>query len=140
MGQSTDGQLCFGVFLPEGEETVFDGWEYLSYWWVYEVNGFNDGKSIDSEGSKLSYADYEKFLKDNPPPVEMVNVCSCDYPIYIYAIPSSIMVANRGYPESFNPSELTYTLEEQLKFNEFLTTYTDLDPSEAKWYLSSLWC
>jgi len=151
MTVSTDGQICFGIVLDEGIELPWedeDGEGYIELWWL-DVQGYkppfemyNDRGSYiggvkPSEKKHREYYDHQHaFEKTHPLPVKSVNYCSGDYPMYILAVPGSCKRANRGCPESFNPTELTVTQEEVEKLLQFCDDY-GIEHDEPKWWLSS---
>src|SRR3990167_1884691 len=131
MTQSTDGQICFGLMFEE--DTVFpwckegeDG--DIENWWIFQTCGKwappfelydEDGEFIGGveppqhKKDKYYEAKREFEKKAAPPlPVELVNYCSGDNPIYILAVPSTCRSASRGYPEEFHPMDLKVTQQE----------------------------
>jgi hypothetical protein len=151
MGVSTDGQICFGILLPD-EENLPWGEEDCKKWWR-EVNGYTPpfqiydkyGDYIDGQKPKENIIDeYYKHQREwenlHPLPVELVNVCSGDYPMYIVAVPSSVSSARRGYPEAFNPDACKVSENEITSLIEFVRKYfPDLQFNNPQWYLSSYW-
>lgn len=80
MGVSTDGVICLGIPFEErckfpwhNKEYGGSGQDALEAWW--------EGRS---EGQEL--------------PVEMVNYCSDEYPMYVLAVRGSVQECRRGYP------------------------------------------
>lgn len=162
MGQSTNGQICFGVSFPEDFEFPWDVSHEgdIEEWWkslkgfvplfeMWDAKGnYKDGKKPSEADSKRYYDHQHKWEEANPIPVELVNTCSCDYPKYIVAVPGTEMTAYRGDPKVFDPSKLTVTEAQIAALNDFIDKYIDTESmvddegNEAgpKWYLSSLWC
>ena len=156
MGVSTDGQICYGIIFEEGTEfpwdsDVFDG--DIDDWWIYGICGFRhsfeiytpDGEYVDGvrpPQEKISeyFAEKQQFAESKPLPVKLVNYCSCDYPMYILAVVGTCNSARRGYPEEFNPANLTVTDEQKAELIKFCETYGIAVENEPAWYLSSLWC
>lgn len=156
MGQSTNGQICYGIAFEEGFEFPWegeDGEADIQDWWTYHVNGFkHEFELYDEAGNHLpgkippSAEDLEKyygpkraFEKANPLPVKLVNYCSGDCSMYILAVPGSFKMARRGYPEEFNPADLVVTEEQKAALLKFCADHSIEMPEEPKWYLSSLW-
>ena len=146
MGVSTDGQICFGVLFEEGYEFPWDCEEYdydIDVWWD-EMNGFNPPfpfNSSLSEEEQQKYFEYRRnFKKQHPLPVDTVNYCSCDYPMYILAIPKTWFIANRGYPVKFNPKELEVSQNEINNLLDFCEKYGLKFIDGPVWFLSSNWC
>ena len=123
MGMSTDGHNCFGILFPEDHPFPWENDEEEEWW--------------------------EEHGPGGPLPVEFVNVCSAEYPHYVIAVPSTpstSLIANRGYPQAFDPSALTVTQEETEVLIRFCQDHclsemdlvfdkpVDLTP---KWYLGS---
>lgn len=82
-------------------------------------------------------------------PVEFVNSCHCEHPVWIAAVPDTVMNARRGYPEEFIPSSLAANMDHVEEFEAFLREYMvpyiveDCDDSfelpVPSWYLGSYW-
>lgn len=162
MGQSTDGQICFGVAFPEGFEFPWDtNAQYdgdIENWWKHlkgfvplfemwdERGNYKDGKEPSKEEKDKYYAHMRKWDKDNPVPIEMINYCSGDCPMYMIAVTSSVKKNNRGYPKAFDPVKLIVMPEEVRVLKEFIEKYVDVESIDDKdfdpvprWYLSSYW-
>lgn len=162
MGQSTNGQICFGVAFPDGFEFPWDtNRQYdgdIEEWWkhlkgftpLFEMwgkdNNYKDGKEPTKDEKDKYYEHQRKWKEANPIPIEMANYCSGDYPMYMIAVPSSFKKNYRGDPTVFDPAKLAVTPEEVRVLKEFIEKYVDVesidsenfDP-EPKWYLSSYW-
>lgn len=144
MGTSTDGQLCYGVAFEEEHEFPWDGME-LEGWWR-EVNACPVESPYDEHGEyKPGITDTDDYFDQrhkwdaaNPLPIELVNCCSADCPIWILAVPASIQSCSRGYPHTFNPADLTITEEEVQKLLDFCERF-GIEITELKWLLSSYW-
>ena len=163
MGQSTDGQLSFGVVFEEGFEFPWD--EYggnIEGWWK-KVRGYDnphycpftdDGEykddapiHVDQYGMKLlkhddprvvSYYEYSReWNKNNPFPIAVVNYCSGDCPMYILAVKH--VYCSRGYPEAIKPSFLIVDDEDRAMLAEFLEAYNIEADGEPQWWLTSYW-
>lgn len=154
MTVSTDGQLCFGYLIDEDTVMPWDAdpWDGdADDWWFEAILGFKPSKQIyDEHGDYLDgvqpvdvdqyYAERRDFRAGHPSlPVELVNVCSVDYPQWIIAVPSTCMSCSRGYPERFVPSELAVLPEQIEALEEFLTTHAIDHDGGPSWYLSSYW-
>ena len=126
MGVSTDGQICFGILFDEGFEFPWDSNEFegdIEGWWTFDVLEFRHSFEIFTpEGEYLGgerppeeriteyFRERREFTERNPElPVELVNCCSGDCPMYILAIPKTCYSASRGYPEELDPQKLTVT-------------------------------
>lgn len=159
MGTSTNGQINFGIPFDEGYEFP---WGYEEYegdweaWWLYEVCKYEPEFEIfDADGGYIGgvkpsrdviseYFRHERdFLKNHPLPVNIINYCSGDCPMYMVAIKSKSFSNSRGYPEVFDPATLTVTEEEKESLVDFCKKYCmggeyDEPPEfTPKWYLSS---
>lgn len=138
---SFDGILC-----EEDQEFPWDAYEDPLVWWR-EVNGYVPSKECyDERGDVLpevTTEDFNAYLKEkrdwgkaHPMPFEMVNYCSDDYPMYILAIPSTVVTARRGYPKDVYFEELdTYTVDQEIALSRFCKEH-GIEGS-CKWYLSS---
>jgi len=163
MGVSTDGQISFGILFEEGYEFPWDCEAHdgdVEDWWIYKVCGYKNpielydgkgeyinGREPSKEESDLYYDTKRKFFEAHPIPVELVNYCSGDYPMYMVALPNSCMSNSRGDPKEIDLQKLTVTEEDKAKLIEFCEKHCK--PSEdsccefpemkPKWYLSSYW-
>ena len=155
MTTSTNGQICYGIALDEDTEFPWDSDEYegdIDDWWVSGVLGYQppfkmynsagnfiNGVEPPKEKVKAYYQDRRDFKARNPKlPIELVNCCSGDYPMWILAVPSSCRSAGRGYPEAFHPSELSVSDDEVAALEEFCDNY-DIERDAPNWWLSSYW-
>jgi hypothetical protein len=130
MGTSTDGQICYGIITDEDNEFPWDGDEFEGdeeEWWAWET-GWEP-----TDECQYSFQWNEK----HPMPFKLVNYCSGDFPMWIVAVPETVINANRGYPKSFDPARLTVSTEGLEAFKEFLAKYSI--EGDAKWWLSSYW-
>lgn len=162
MTVSTDGQICYGIRFEEGfvfpwsdEDENGDptGWDGEEDWWlkgalgwkptvqVYDEEGqYLPGFNDKSPETKAHFDEYYAFLKAHPFPVAVVNYCSGDYPMYILAVPSSCKSNGRGFPEVFDPADLTVTAEERQTLLDFCNKYgIDIGDEAPRWWLSSYW-
>jgi hypothetical protein len=158
MSVSTDGKICFGSLFEEGFEFPWDKYKDnpgdIEDWWIYEVLGYKNPFEIyDENGEYINgerpdenrvdeyYKCRREFLMGNQVPVELVNCCSCDCPIYIISIPGSKQRCSRGYPIEIDFEKMFVSDEQKKALIEFIETYiTTTDYEEPKWYLASLWC
>ncbi len=158
MTQSTDGEISFGILFPEGYEFPWGNDKYegdIREWWLdvndyeplfrlyNEQGGFPNGERPASKRINAYYAHEREFEKLHPLPIELVNVCSNNHPIFIVALAGIGDRASRGYPECFNPSDLNVTDEDIAAIVEFCKTYLQSDEMGPllipQWYLSSYW-
>ena len=163
MGVSTDGQICYGIKFEEGYIFPWAARLYdadITAWWL-DICGYQppfelfteDGYWLNgSEPPAEKIAVYEaakrEFVKTQPPlPVDIVNYCSDDFPMYILAVPRLSISNSRGHPVTFNPLNLTITPAECQVLIDFCVSYCrpqedsfDKFPAMApRWYLSSYW-
>lgn len=155
MGVSTNGVICYGIEFDEDTSFPWDDEKYegdIDNWWLHGVIGFKpaveiygedgnyiDGKEPSDEVLDAYYAEKRAAEDANPLPVELVNYCSADYPMYIIAVPSTIKRALRGYPTWFEPAALTVTDEEKASLLAFCNTHGIVTLAEPSWWLSSYW-
>ena len=150
MSVSSDGQICWGVKLDEDEGLP---WELSSHdfetWWLYECGYEPLFPLYDEKGDYLPgpepskvqiheyYTHQSEFESAHPCPVELVNYCSYDYPMYIVAVSRTFLSCSRGYPE-----EIVVLIpplsEEKGKLIKFMDTYFG-EYEDPKWWLSSLY-
>ena len=154
MGQSTNGQICYGILLEEEIELPWDKEEFdgnEEAWW----RTVNDYKPLHVCFVSDNYApgfgstdprvyeqwDHEQaWLKANPLPFEMVNVCSGSNPIWIIASPGTFTSACRGKPLAITSEWLE--CEKMLagpELEDFCEKHGIEHEDEPKWYLSSYW-
>jgi len=150
MGQSTNAEISFGIAFEEDYEFPWSGEDNDIETWWREQNGFTHsfelfddegnyiaGKEPSAELVELYFAEQREFDKRHPLPVELVNYCSGDYPMWIIAVPYVGELARRGYPVTFVPSELTVS-DAQVKALVDFCKNVGLE-GEPSWYLSSYW-
>ncbi len=134
MGQSTDGQLWYGVVFEDGYEFPWPDYD-IEDWWRTE-QGFDASRGYPAEG----WLDYQKaFDAEHPCPVELINYCSGEYPMYGLAIPASKRTASRGYPERLDGGLGVVTEAEKKALLDFCAKYGLKPESSDGWYLSSYW-
>ena len=152
MSVSTDAKIFYGITFEEGYEFPWDGYEDIEDWWIYGVNVFKHSFELyDSDGNHLNgrkpsgeeisrYFDEKKsFSKAHPIPVELVNCCSYNYPMYALAVPDTVIMASRGYPEVIDLSSFIVDNE---KVNAMLKFCNDQGIElnrDLSWILSSYW-
>lgn len=154
MGTSTDGQINYGILFEEYFQFPWDE-EYdgnIEEWWMYKVHGYkNPFELFDEDGNYLNgvkstpeqdeiyYGARRKFREDHPVPIELINVCSGDCPIYLLAVPSCSLSNSRGCPVEFKPDILKVSQEEHDKLIQFCKDHDIEFLGGPKWYLSSYW-
>src|SRR5687768_12176248 len=108
MGTSTNGEISYGIAFDEDFEFPWDdddGEGDLENWWlavngykppfeVYDENGYIGGKRPSEEKLSEYFAAQRSFQAAHPLPVELVNVCSGEYPMYILAVKETVLTAN----------------------------------------------
>lgn len=155
MGQSTNGQICFGVLFEEETSMPWDGGDFDGDWekWQAEVRGFRHKLEdpYDEHGEYKPGFDHDDprvdawmkeesdWKNENPAPFEVVNVCSGEHPIYVIAVPSTCQTASRGTPVEIFPDKLKFSEIELVNFRAFVGDFFPHANPEAKWYLSSYW-
>lgn len=156
MGVSTDGQICYGIILDDGEELPWSKDEYdwdINKWWVVGILGFKhsfelfdkDGRWIlprPSEEIEDKYFQEQRDFEESHEklPYTLMNYCSGDYPMYILAIERTCMTASRGTPEKFDPQELPgVSAEEDRDLLKFCEKYGISIEGDSGWFLSSYW-
>ncbi len=152
-----DGQICYGLLLDEGVKLPWDGnlQGDIMRWWCYVALDFVPSVELfDNQGHYLddsipSIVEIERYFEERDSflashqslPVEMLNVQCTRDPIWILAIPDSIIKSDWGYPETFNPMDLAK--KAPLVWNKILTDFCVAYDIEYRgipqWYLSSYW-
>ena len=87
------------------------------------------------EGLDQKY-EIEKQLKELIP-IEIVDHCSCDYPLYIIGIKGYVHTAHRGYPETISTLEV---LSEDLEKAQVFCEAYKIPFQNPQWFLASMWC
>lgn len=161
MSISTDGEICFGILTKEEFEFPWDADEYdgdIEKWWIYKICGHKNPFEIyDDKGNYLDgeqpsedkiftyHKSRREYLKENPLPVELVNYCSADYPMYLLSVPKTSLRCERGYPTVFDPNKLVVSREQIEKLVSFCKKYCSGGEYDSpldfapKWYLTSYW-
>ena len=147
MTVSTNGQLCYGVQVKDGEHP----WENFDSagWWLdicgwkppfelYDEEGnYINGEEPPKEKVREYYEALDKFTEEHPPQVEIVTHCSDGYPMYIVAMPGTFSRNYRGDPVKIENLNVPEGASKFLKdFCEKHNIPTEGDPA---WWLSSYW-
>ena len=154
MGQSTDGEIAFGVLCEDGTEFPWDAEEFdygIEDWWRVESGFESIHQPYTPQGEYAEgWSRGDPRLKEygqqrnawdaaNPLPVDLVNYCHSDVPMYVIAVPGVGLKCSRGYPDSFDPAELKVSPEQEFKLLQFLARYKIKRISELAWWLTSYW-
>lgn len=161
MGTSTDGQICYGIQFEEGYSFPWLKKEYdneIGVWWLYKVHGYKDPCQLfDAEGNfvegrkpseaviEAHFTARDKARSEYPLPVVEMNYCSGSSPMYILAIPSSVLCNSRGFPVVFSPAKLQVSTEETAALIAFCRRYCqpregeEFPAMKPRWYLTSYW-
>lgn len=154
MGVSTNGQICYGVAFEDGYEFPWDKEHEgeIDSWWLYVVHGFKHSFEIfDSAGRYLNgrepsrkevsryFKESRDFADAHPLPVELVNYCSSESPMYALAVPCTVLTARRGYPAEFDPAALTVADDGSEALLKFCADHGIELPAKPKWLLTSYW-
>lgn len=167
MGISTEGICCYGIFIgdpdqvdeedcenypkeilkinKEFDDDVEDYWkDKKGYKPPFEIID-DDGNWIEgiSEVEKCKYYKHRMdWFGKNPPPFELVNVCCCDCPSWIIAMPGSVNYANPGYPIPIDKKFDSYTEEECYDiYTNFINFLKEIGITDTpQWYLGTCTC
>lgn len=154
MTTSTDAILCYGIAIDEDampfpwQTDEFDG--DLEDWWREKVLGFKHSKPIFGpdgnylQGTKPSKEDFQAYYDEihafneaNPkPPVKVVRHCHHEYTMYILAVPSTFIEAERGRPEEI--TGLNVTQDEIDALVSFCADH-GIEGEAPRWWLASYW-
>lgn len=156
MSTSTDGQLHFGIVFEEGFTFPWDVEEGhegdIEKWWEsvngYENPNFNpfteqgnykQGVGKNDQRIDAWFEHSREWHKNNPTPIELVNYCSGEYPMYLLALSEVGFCASRGYPEKISPNRLFISDEQRSSLVDFCKKYIADEVGEPAWYLTSYW-
>lgn len=168
MGVSTNGNICYGIPFKEDQRFPWDEEPYhgdLEKWWYREIAGipyYQEGIFSNETGDYMpgktqadADAAYKVWAKkrdayiaeQGPIWIEDLNYCSGGVPMIMLALKKTCLVARRGYPELFDPTELVVSDEDRQRLIDFCREH--VKPSEDEWpeypelepcwYLSSYW-
>lgn len=157
MGISTNAHICYGILFEEDFEFPWEQEKYLDgdleEWWLKinnykspfelfdEHGGYLNGKNPTDTELTTWYDHKKNFLEQKKIPIELVNCCSGNYPIYIVAIPSTVLTASRGYPITVVLSNLIFSTQERQALIDFCVIYCGMTreycEESVKWYLAS---
>ena len=100
MGQSTDAIVAFGFPLNEEDKVPWAGYEDFETWWA-EVNGVKEPTEPYIKENIPLYTSYweKKYALERACPVELIQHCSGDYPMYFVSIRGTNQRVYRGSPE-----------------------------------------
>ena len=149
MGVSTDAIICYGISYEEGYKFPWDHKNSIEEWWVDDVLGFTPSIQIyDSEGNhlpKVTEEQINQYWKERrdfedkcPLPVELIRHCSWGYPMFIVAVPSTVIYAHRGYPKELNPKHFDLSNHNIQSFIDFCKKH-NIYEEDPKWWLCSFW-
>ena len=158
MSISSDGQLCYGIAFEIDYEFPWlnEKWEgELEDWWFKGICKYkplfeiwnNQGEYIDGikpseQKIKKYYKNYNKFKKDNPMPVDVVQHCSYNYPMYIIAVPGTYQNNCRGDVTEIKIRDISKKEEQNvIDFCEKYckNEYDKFPKMELKWLLTSMY-
>lgn len=154
MGQSTNGEISFGIAFEEESGLPWDSEEYDDIpedWWL-KVNGYTpdfypytpEGEfkpDVSDNDPRIGayYAHKDAWLAEHPIPMVLVNSCSAECPAWILAVPGSVSTCYRGHPIAFDPAMLVVSDEDVAKLKDFCDQYGIEYEDEPSWHLSSYW-
>ena len=154
MGTSTDAIICIGYDLDEDHELPWgeeeSEHEDVDDWWR-EYSGFKAkcfkpfveggyAPGVDRGDPRIGewFAEKRAWDEDHPLPVEVVWHCSYDYPMYVVAIPGSVVTASRG--EALDVSDLYQPTPEDIAALKAFMRLIGVEPEgEPKRILCSMW-
>ncbi len=119
MGVSTDGEISFGYPCDDDTNLPWDDENYdgdIDEWWHAVAGG-----------------------EDHKIPVELVNYCGIEYPMYAVTVPGIGASCSRGSPQVFDPAKLVATDEQIESLKAFLDKYEIEYSGEPQWLLTSYW-
>jgi hypothetical protein len=155
VGVSTDAIICYGIPVKEDVKLPWNddnGQGDIEDWWLYTAMKFcHTFDPYDKEGNRLEgttddmisayHAEADKFLEDHPCPVELIWHCSYDYPMFIIALPGSLVTSCRGDVTKIDPDMIAKApfYQGTAALHDFI--YTHKIPTDGKigWHLVSMW-
>jgi hypothetical protein len=123
MGTSTGAILVFGIELEEEHEP----WGRDQDEWLEK-----DGREILGLQGEKQYEILEQH------PVEIIQHCSYEYPMYILAVRETEKRAWRGEPFSIDVEDLRIPIANTVLLKAFCERH-DIEWKEPKWLLCSMW-
>lgn len=147
MGVSTDGIVCFGILLDEDVELPWESGEWeedsdIEGWWratrgYQEPFVIADWDAVSDDQMRAYYEHRREWEEEHPCPVEPVNCCSGEYPMWILAVPGSVQTAHRGLPQTLEVPTVHEAAGEQLL--KFCVTYgIEIEEgNKPQWWLCS---
>lgn len=127
MGTSTNGILCWGIPLPEEDESpAFMG----------EHTDFEDW--LDEELGLVGKSWTERQEAWDAYPVDLVRHCSCEYPMWIVIPRGAQVTATRGDPTLVQLTDFIVAQDHINEFTEWCYERGIVD--EPGLYVCSLWC
>lgn len=155
MGVSTNGEISFGFMFDEGFEFPWDSEKWdgdVTEWWrgvngyvnpefdPYDADG-NHKPGVSENDPRISayYAHSREWDNAHPVPVELVNYCSGDCPMYILSISEVGAMARRGYPEKLDFAKFVVSKEQVDALKKFCADHSIEVEGEPSWWLSSYW-
>lgn len=155
MTVSTDAILCFGIAF-DNEDTPPFPWDTGEFendiedWWREKVLGFRHSKPIytpeggyvqgpppSKEEIQAYYDEIRAFDAEHPkPPVRVVRHCHHENVMYILAVPSTFVEAERGYPQEI--TGLNVTQDEIVALGAFCADH-GIEGEAPRWWLASYW-
>jgi len=151
MGVSTDGIIAFGVMCEEGTEFPWDDFDDVSEWWLTtsgyvptlhpftKLGEYAEGWTEQDSRLDIYFAERRGWEKEHPIPVEVVNYCSHNAPMFAICIPGTLICCTRGYPKAFDVEALRVTEEEVGSLLAFLDEYNIESDRNPQWLLMSFW-
>lgn len=131
MGVSTNAVLVFGIDIGE------DLPEFLE-----DFDGDFDDFLADYSGLPKwgeEGHDFDKTVAwNNDFPVELVQHCSYEYPMYILAVRGTESTARRGYAAEIDVASMQIDNVKILQLKNFCEQY-NIEWQEPKWLLCSMW-
>lgn len=154
MGVSTDGVISFGVVCGEETDLPWQSSEHdhdLESWWRF-VNGYvspfdpwtaEGDYAAGWESGDPRFEEYDnhrsEWMAANPLPIWETNYCSDGCPMYAVTVPGAGLSCSRGYPETFDPAQLSVRPEEVERLKAFLEKHKIEYKGEPGWLLTSYW-
>lgn len=134
MGQSTDAILFYGIlFEDEDEAPEFMREAGYDDWW--EFLEAESGLPLYGEAGH-SFEAHQEYREKQP--VDLIQHCSGDYPMYGLCVRGSEVTARRGYPISLEDGLPEISNDQEQAFFHWCEKH-NIKLQDPKWILCSNW-
>lgn len=150
MGTSSYAKICFGIVFEEGFEFPWDKHPDIEEWWFNEIHKYKPPFEIyDEKGNWLNgvkpsedaikeyYDHLHKFKSERPLPVELLNYCAYEQPMYILTLKETIKMVEFGEVLDINDLRLITNKNHEDILEDFCFDYGIVCDKPPTWYLTA---